>query len=140
MSSSINLDHATLFVQLQNILSERWRSNPADCDFAPINQPLQSFSSPDGNVTGSLLTFTGKETDWMVYSWFNAAQMRFSTMRLTLWLSPLIQVPHLAFECGTKPISSISTTFLELICGVTKLHRKLPRARECNLSRIKGES
>lgn len=39
----------------------------------------------------------------MVYSWFNAAQMRFSTMRLTLWLSPLIQVPHLAFEFGTKP-------------------------------------
>lgn len=24
-------------------------------------------------------------------------------MRLTLWLSPLIQVPHLAFEFGTKP-------------------------------------
>lgn len=104
MSSPTNLDHTTLFVQLQNILSELYEEVTQQLTILPqSDQPLQSFSSPDGNVTGSLLTFAGEEIDWMVYSWFNAAQMRFSTMRLTLWLSPLIQVPHLAFEFGTKP-------------------------------------
>jgi hypothetical protein len=64
MSSSIDLDHATLFVQLQNILSELYGEVTQQIAILPqSNQPLQSFSSPDGNVTGSLLTFTGKETD-----------------------------------------------------------------------------
>lgn len=104
MSSPIDLDHATLFAQLQGILSELYAEVTQQLVILPQpNQPLQSFSSPDGNVTGSLSTFTGKELDWLVYSWFNAAHMRFGTMRLTLWLSPLIQVPHLAFEFGTKP-------------------------------------
>ncbi|NJN89042.1 MAG: red chlorophyll catabolite reductase [Leptolyngbyaceae cyanobacterium SL_5_14] len=104
MSSPTNLDHTTLFVQLQNILSELHEEVTQQLTILPqSDQPLQSFSSPDGNVTGSLLTCAGEEIDWMVYSWFNAAQMKFSTMRLTLWLSPLIQVPHLAFEFGTKP-------------------------------------
>lgn len=104
MASQTNLDHATLFSQLQNILSELHQEVTQQIEILPRSeQPLENFSSPDRNVTGSLLTFTGKELDWLVYSWFNAAQMRFSTMRLTLWLSPLIQVPHLAFEFGTKP-------------------------------------
>lgn len=104
MASQADLDHASLFGQLQSILSELYGEVTHQIAILPqSNQPLQSFSSPDGNVTGSLLTFTGEEIDWLIYSWFNAAQMRFSTMRLTLWLSPLIQVPHLAFEFGTKP-------------------------------------
>lgn len=104
MTSQANLDHTCLFKQLQSILSELYEEVTDQISILPwSNQPLQSFSSPDGNVTGSLLTFAGEEIDWLVYSWFNAAQMRFSTMRLTLWLSPLIQVPHLAFEFGTKP-------------------------------------
>jgi hypothetical protein len=104
MSSQTELDHTTLFEQLQSILSELYEEVTQQLTILPSSdQPLRSFSSPDGNVTGSLVTFTGKELDWLVYSWFNAAQMRFSTMRLTLWLSPLIQVPHLAFEFGTKP-------------------------------------
>jgi len=104
MSSSTELDHATLFAQLQSILSELYEEASQQITILPqSHQPLQSFSSPDGNVTGSLVTCAGNELDWLVYSWFNAAQMRFSTMRLTLWLSSLIQVPHLAFEFGTKP-------------------------------------
>ncbi|MBD1875500.1 red chlorophyll catabolite reductase [Nodosilinea sp. FACHB-131] len=104
MTSQIDLDHATLFAQLQNILSELQREVTQQlAAFPHLNQPLQSFRSPDGNVTGSLLTFTGEELDWLVYSWFNAPQMKFGTTRLTLWLSPLIQVPHLAVEFGTKP-------------------------------------
>lgn len=104
MASQADLDHASLFGQLQSILSELYEEVTQQIEILPQSeQPLQSFSSLDDNVTGSLLTFKGKELDWLVYSWFNAAQMRFSTMRLTLWLSPLIQIPHLAFEFGTKP-------------------------------------
>ncbi|MBE9179293.1 red chlorophyll catabolite reductase [Oculatella sp. LEGE 06141] len=104
MTSPIDLDHATLFVQLQSILSELYEEVTQQLTILPQpEQPLQNFSSPDRTVTGTLLAFTGEELDWLVYSWFNAAQMRFSNMRLTLWLSPLIQVPHLAFEFGTTP-------------------------------------
>lgn len=104
MASQAVLDHAALFGQLQSILSELHGEVTQQLTILPQpTQPLQNFSSPDGNITGSLLTFTGEEIDWLVYSWFNAPHMRFSTMRLTLWLSPLLQVPHLAFEFGTKP-------------------------------------
>ncbi|MBD2112666.1 MULTISPECIES: red chlorophyll catabolite reductase [Cyanophyceae] len=104
MTSQTDLNYATLFAKLQSILSELQREVTQQISALPqLNQPLRSFQSPDGNVTGSLLTFTGEELDWLVYSWFDAAQMKFGTTRLTLWLSPLIQVPHLAFEFGTKP-------------------------------------
>lgn len=104
MASQNDLDHATLFMHLQSILRELYEEVTQQLTVLPqSNQPLQTFSSPDRTVIGSLLTFTGEELDWLVYSWFNAAQMRFSNMRLTLWLGPRIQVPHLAFEFGTKP-------------------------------------
>ncbi|MBW4491360.1 MAG: hypothetical protein KME12_26730 [Trichocoleus desertorum ATA4-8-CV12] len=104
MASQAALDHASLFRQLQSILSELYGEVTQQLTILPQRtQPLQNFSSPDGNVTGSLLNFTGEEINWVVHSWINAAQMRFSAMRLTLWLSPLIQVPHLAFEFGTRP-------------------------------------
>lgn len=100
----MDLDYRAVFEQLQSILSELYGEVTHHLTVLPqSHQPLQNFSSPDGSVTGSLLTATGKELDWLVYSWLNAAQMRFSTMRLTLWLSPMIQVPHLAFEFGTTP-------------------------------------
>jgi Red chlorophyll catabolite reductase (RCC reductase) len=104
MASQADLDHAFLFEQLQSILSELYDEVNQQLTILPrTDQPLQNFSSPDRSVTGSLLTFTGEELDWMVYSRFNAAQMRFSILRLTLWLNSQIQVPHLAFEFGTKP-------------------------------------
>lgn len=104
MASQADLDHASLFGQLQSILSELYEEVTQQIGVLPWSaQPLQSYSSFDGSVTGSLLNFTGKQLDWMVYSWMNATQMRFSAMRLTLWLSPLIQVPHLAFEFGLRP-------------------------------------
>lgn len=104
MASQAALDHASLFGQLQGILSELYGEVTQHLTILPQpTQPLQNFSSPDGKITGSLLTFTGEEIDWLVHSWINAAHMRFSAMRLTLWLSPLIQVPHLAFGFATRP-------------------------------------
>lgn len=104
MPSPTDLDQAVLFERLQNILGELYEEVTQHFAIVPPHdQPLESFSSPDGNVTGSLLTSTGKNVDKLVCSWLNAAPMKFSTMRLTIWLSPVIQVPHLAFEFGTVP-------------------------------------
>lgn len=104
MTSQTDLDHATLFEQLQSILSQLYGEVTQQLTFfSQPEQPLQSFSSLDGSVTGSISTLTGRELDWLVYSWMNAKQMRFSAMRLTLWLNSLIEVPHLAFEFGTRP-------------------------------------
>jgi hypothetical protein len=69
----------------------------------PPIQTLQTFSSPNGAVTGSLTTASCNEIDWLVYSWLSNPAMGFNTMRLTVWLSSHIRVPHLAFEFGTVP-------------------------------------
>lgn len=101
----MNLERLTIFDHLQKIQSELYQKLAARCNLRPepVNHPLQSFCSPDRSVTGSLKTFVGTNIDLLVYSFLNAPKMGFSTMRLTTWLSPQIQVPHLAFEFGTMP-------------------------------------
>lgn len=104
MSSSTDLNAAVVFERLQTILQEVYGKVIQHFAISPCSHPnLQNFRSPDGNVTGSLQNFRGEEIDWLVYSWFKNPQMGFSTMRLTLWLSPQIQTPHLAIEFGTMP-------------------------------------
>ncbi|MBE9167590.1 red chlorophyll catabolite reductase [Pleurocapsales cyanobacterium LEGE 06147] len=104
MAAPTDREHAILFEHLRSILSELYDEVTKCLALLPKStQPLDRFSSPDGSVTGSLLTFTGKEVDLLIYSWLHAPQRKFSTMRLTIWLSPLIEIPHLAFEFGTIP-------------------------------------
>lgn len=104
MSAPTDLEHTILFQHLRNILSELYdRSIKRFYLHTKPARSFENFSSSDGSVTGSLLTFTGKEIDWLVYSWLHAPQKKFGTMRLTIWLSPAIAVPHLAFEFGTIP-------------------------------------
>ena len=98
------LDRAVLFERLQQILNNLYATVNQHLTILPkFEQPFESFSSPDGNVTGSLLTFPGKEIDKLVYSWLKNADYKFGTMRLSLWLNPRIQVPHLAFNFGISP-------------------------------------
>lgn len=110
--SQQGLDRPILLERLQSILSELYAAvtrqlpvtaTPDSSSVPSVDPSLQSFSSPDGQVTGSLQTFKGEAIDWLVYSWLNAAPMKFSTMRLSIWLGPQIQVPHLMFELGTIP-------------------------------------
>lgn len=104
MSASVDLDRTILLERLQGILSELYIQVTRQLPVSPNTDPmLENFSSPDGQVTGSLQTFTGEAIDWLVYSWLNALPMKFSTMRLSIWLGPQIQVPHLVFEFGTVP-------------------------------------
>ncbi|MDZ8183821.1 MAG: red chlorophyll catabolite reductase [Nostoc sp. ChiSLP02] len=105
-----NLDNKTVFEQLWNLTKElrqklesRFELNPD-----PSVEDLQEYSSLDGNIKGSLSAFSGKEIDWLVHSWLgNPEKSNFSTMRLTTWLAPHIEVPHLAFEFGTLPNADI---------------------------------
>lgn len=104
MPPQTDLDQAVLFERLQSILNELYGEVTHHLVVLPKpDQPFQSFSSPDDSVSGSLLISTGKKVDKLVYSWLNTTQLKFSAMRLTTWLSPLIQVPHLAFEFGIVP-------------------------------------
>lgn len=104
MAPQTDLDHAALFDRLQSILNELYGRVTDRLSVSPhLNPNLQNFSSPDGAITGSLETFSGSEIDWLVFSWLNSAQLKFSTMRLTCWLSPQMQVPHLAIELGAIP-------------------------------------
>lgn len=104
MSPSVDLDRPILLERLQGILSELYAQITHHLPVQSNTDPLlENFSSPDGQVTGSLQTYAGEAIDWLVYSWLDAAPMQFSTMRLSIWLGPQIQVPHLVFEFGTVP-------------------------------------
>lgn len=75
-----------------------------DLQLQASTKDVNEYQSKDGNAQGSLKTFSGKEIDWLVHSYLhNFNQANFSAMRLTIWLSSHIQVPHLAFEFGTLP-------------------------------------
>ncbi len=104
MPPQTELDQASLFEQLRSILNELYEEVTQHLSVFPKSeQPFQNFMSPNGDVTGSLLTFSGEKIDKLVYSWLNAAQAGFSTTRLTVWLNSKVQVPHLAFEFGAMP-------------------------------------
>ena len=99
-----DLDNKAVFEQLWGITKELHEKLEARFQLHPdpSTEDLQEYSSLDGNVNGSLTTFSGEEIDWLVHSWLgNPEKSNFSTMRLTTWLKSHIQVPHLAFEFGT---------------------------------------
>lgn len=105
VNSQSNTDKSTTFDKLQAILAQlhqkletRFTLHPN-----PTSQELQTFSNLDGQISGSLSTWSGPEVDWLVSSWISNPQRNFSTMRLTTWLGSQIQVPHLAFELGAFP-------------------------------------
>jgi hypothetical protein len=104
MHPETDLDQAVVFDRLQTILHELYAKVTHHLAlFHKSEQPFQHFSSPDGNLTGSLLTFSGEKVDKLIYSWLNAAQISFSTTRLTVWLNSHSHIPHLAIELGTMP-------------------------------------
>ena len=96
-----NADNTLVFKQLWSITEELRQKIEARFELhpEPATQDLQEFSSPDGNVNGSLNAFSGREIDWLVHSWLKKSN--FSTMRLTAWLGSDIRVPHFAIELGT---------------------------------------
>ena len=100
-----NLDHQTVFDQLWGITNELRQKLEArfELQLDPATQKFQEYSSHDGNIKGSLTTFSGGEIDWLVHSWLRNPEKSFSTMRLTTWLKSDIQVPHLAIEFTTLP-------------------------------------
>lgn len=102
MNTQNTPDYTPSFERLRQILSELHQklNDRLILEPKPADQPLQSFSSPDGSVTGSLQTSVGAEVDWLVYSWLNALSRGLATMRLTTWLNAKNSVPHLAFEFG----------------------------------------
>jgi len=93
-----------VFEQLENILAELHTKICQNLTISPKEQhPFATFKSPDGSIEGSLLTYSGKVVDKLIYAKINAKPMSFGTMRLTTWLNSTIAVPHLAFEFGTMP-------------------------------------
>lgn len=94
-------DNTLVFEQLWSITEELRQKIEARFELhpEPATHDVQEFSSPDGNVKGSLNAFSGREIDWLVHSWLKKSN--FSTMRLTAWLGSHIRVPHFAIELGT---------------------------------------
>lgn len=105
MNSPPELSHAALFNALQQLLDELYQKlrDRFELHPQPAVQPLQTYQGLDDSLVGSLQTFTGSEIDWLVYSWLYMPEKQFGTIRLTTWLGPQIQVPHLVFGFGATP-------------------------------------
>lgn len=105
MNSQSDLDNATVFARLQDILGElrQQLDNRFELHRNPATHDLQNYSSLDGEASGSLTTFLGDEVNLLVHSRLRNPAMNFSTMRLTTWLNSHIQVPHLTFDFGIMP-------------------------------------
>lgn len=100
-----DLDYKAAFSSLWEILQEIHQQLEASFDLHPdlSTKNLHNYSSLDGNVNGSLKSFSGQEIDWLVYGWLKNPKLSFGQMGLAAWLRPHIWVPHLVFELGTVP-------------------------------------
>lgn len=104
MQAQEELGQAEAFNQLIHVLNARHQDINNHLDIDPNDdQPFREFTSPDGHMSGSLLTFSGDIVDKLIHSKIDASAMGFGTMRLTIWLNSSIRVPHLTFEFGTIP-------------------------------------
>lgn len=104
MTIRSQLEQSVVYERLTGILGELYAKIQQNLTIFPNqDQPFHDFSSPDGNIQGSLLTFNGEAVDKLLYANINALPINFGTMRLTVWLNATLQVPHLAFEFGTVP-------------------------------------
>lgn len=104
MSTQEKIDQPTVFERLTSILGELHEEIKQQLFIFPKeNQPFREFTSSDGKINGSLLTFCGEVIDKLINTKINAIPMGFGTVRLVVWLNSSIDVPHLVFDFGTTP-------------------------------------
>lgn len=61
------------------------------------------WKSPDGQLEGSFLGYSGPQMDWLVHSWLGNRKASILDMNATAFLSQQTRVPHLAVIFGTIP-------------------------------------
>ena len=69
-------------------------------------QSLEQYSAPSGLAKGKLYAFKGTPLERVVHAQLQAGPPGSSgvgTMRLTAWLDPSLEVPHLVMEFGVLP-------------------------------------
>lgn len=69
----------------------------------PGTEQFESYGGETEHPSGHLAAFTGPELDWLVHSWIGNPPSGFTTMHLTAWLGPHIDVPHIGIAWGTLP-------------------------------------
>ncbi|MCF4966371.1 red chlorophyll catabolite reductase [Nostoc sp. CMAA1605] len=105
MREQLNINGVSVFNHLSSLMSELYQQLETRFILHPDSstKDLQTYSSLDGNITGSLQAYTGDGIDWLTHSWLGNAQKSFAVMRLTVWLNASSLVPHLTFEFGLIP-------------------------------------
>ncbi len=61
------------------------------------------FTSPDKQMEGSFMAYTGSEVDWLVHSWIGNRKASILDMNATVFLGQQTQVLHLVIIFGTIP-------------------------------------
>ena len=100
------IDNTAVFEQFRAIQDELfakiWKRFALSLDES--TQAFQPYASLDGKASGKLHAFSGREMDWLIYSWVGNPAQSFCNMHLTAWLGPQTWAPHLAFAFGTFPV------------------------------------
>jgi Red chlorophyll catabolite reductase (RCC reductase) len=61
------------------------------------------WKSPDGQLEGAFMGYTGPQMDWLVHSWLGNRKQSILDMNATAFLSQQTRVPHLGIIFGTIP-------------------------------------
>jgi hypothetical protein len=95
-----DVDNTLVFEQLWGITNELRQKLDARFEVHRdvSTKELQNYSAQNGEVYGTLNTFSGSEIDWLVHQWARKPNSGFNYVRLVVWLGSHIRVPHLAYE------------------------------------------
>lgn len=107
-----NLDTTAVFERLRSIQKDMFAKIQQHLELHPDSSSIQQYQSLDGAATGSLNAYSGRQMDWLIYSWVGNPAKSFCNMHLTAWLGPQTEVPHFAFAAGTFPVTFFLIDYL----------------------------
>ncbi len=105
VSSRPDVDNRAVFERLTEVFAQLRAKveSRLELQLDPACEDIRPYKNLNGEVTGSVSTFTGPEVDWAVSSWMGTPESSFTNLHLTVWLGPQTRVPHLWLAMGTIP-------------------------------------
>ncbi len=101
------VDNTATFAAVRSIQMRMWAkitSRFTDLAMHSATKRFQPYASLDGSAKGELAGYTSSDVEWAVCSWVGNPSQSFCNMHVTVWMKADIDLPHLAFACGTFPV------------------------------------
>ncbi len=105
LDSRAPVNNTETFNYLLNVREQAWEIIRSSLNLREDFKCKDIENIPDlqGNIVGSMHTYTGDKVDWIIRSWIGKPEMGFTNIHLTCWLNDETDVPHLGMALGTAP-------------------------------------